>query len=418
MMLTKMRRRFIASAMAAMGAVTLVLLVAINLWNYNITTNRLDDTINSLITTGKNPYSGSSNFTLPDIFSDNSPESKYMTRYFAVVYDSDGDAVRVFSDYIATVSAQEALYYASDALSSGHTQGYYGDYRYCLKSGSSGAAVIFLNASPERQSMKTLFNVSLIVAAASLLAGFALVAAFSKKAIAPYVRNMQLQKEFITDAGHELKTPIAIIQADTDVLTLETGEGNEWVTDIQRQVARLTDLTNELMDLARLEEPRGGGNFLPFSFSDLVEETAQSFQALARSQGKGLAPSIQPRLTLVGEEKRLAQLVSLLLDNAVKYAPPGDEITLSLTRQGKALRLTVTNAAANLSREVLENMFDRFYRGDKARSSQQGGYGIGLAVAKAVVQAHRGRITAAAQSGRLVMTVVLPEAPAWGPRPG
>ena len=90
-----------------------------------------------------------------------------MTRYFAVVYDSDGHAVRVFSDYIATVSAQEALYYASDALSSGHTQGYYGDYRYCLKSGSSGAAVIFLNASPERQSMKTLFNVSLIVAAAS-----------------------------------------------------------------------------------------------------------------------------------------------------------------------------------------------------------------------------------------------------------
>lgn len=123
MMLTKMRRRFIASAMAAMGAVTLVLLVAINLWNYNITTNRLDDTNNSLITTGKNPYSGSSSFTLPDIFSDNSPESKYMTRYFAVVYDSDGDAVRVFSDYIATVSAQEALYYASDALSSGHTTG-------------------------------------------------------------------------------------------------------------------------------------------------------------------------------------------------------------------------------------------------------------------------------------------------------
>ena len=139
MMLTKMRRRFIASAMAAMGAVTLVLLVAINLWNYNITTNRLDDTINSLITTGKNPYSGSSNFTLPDIFSDNSPESKYMTRYFAVVYDSDGDAVRVFSDYIATVSAQEALYYASDALSSGHTQGYYGDYRYCLKRAENSA---------------------------------------------------------------------------------------------------------------------------------------------------------------------------------------------------------------------------------------------------------------------------------------
>ena len=190
------------------------------------------------------------------------------------------------------------------------------------------------------------------------------------------------------------------------------------MTDIQRQVARLTELTNELMDLARLEEPRSGSHFLPFSLSDLVEETALSFQALAWSQGKGLTLSIQPQLTLVGEEKRSAQLVSLLLDNAVKYAPPGDEITLSLIRQGKALRLTVTNAAPNLSQEVLENMFDRFYRGNKARSSQQGGYGIGLAVAKAVVQAHRGRISAAAQAGRLVMTVTLPETANWAPWTG
>ena len=126
-MLSKMRRRFIASAMAAMGAVTLVLLVAVNLWNYNITTDKLDETIDALVTTGQEPYSGSSNFTLPDIFGGDSPETKYMTRYFAVVYDADGDALRVFSDYIATVSAQQALYYASDVLSAGHAQGYYGD---------------------------------------------------------------------------------------------------------------------------------------------------------------------------------------------------------------------------------------------------------------------------------------------------
>ena len=152
-MLSKMRRRFIASAMAAMGAVTLVLLVAVNLGNYTITTDRLDDTIDALMTTGQEPYSGSSSFTLPDIFGSDSPETKYMTRYFAVVYDSDGDALRVFSDYIATVSAQQALYYASDALSTGHMQGYYGDYRYCVKSGAAASAVIFLNASPDRKSV-------------------------------------------------------------------------------------------------------------------------------------------------------------------------------------------------------------------------------------------------------------------------
>ena len=110
----------------------------------------------------------------------------------------------------------------------------------------------------------------------------------------------------------------------------------------------------------------------------------------------------------MGEEKSLGQLVSILLDNALKYSPPGGEITVTLARQGKSLLLTVANTAQTLSKELLENMFDRFYRGDKARSSEQGGYGIGLSIAKAVVQSHKGKISAAARGDQLVMTVVLP----------
>ena len=220
-------------------------------------------------------------------------------------------------------------------------------------------------------------------------------------------REQEKQRvDFFTSVSHELKTPIAIIQADTDVLTLETGEGNEWIDDIQHQVRRLSTLTNDLIYLSRMEEPQRQTAFLPLPFSDLVAETAQSFQAVAKSQGKTFSLRIQPTLTLVGEEKSLGQLVSILLDNALKYSPPGGEITVTLARQGKSLLLTVANTAQTLSKELLENMFDRFYRADSSRTGT--GFGLGLAIARAIVQNHRGNIICRSQEGLNRFSVTLP----------
>lgn len=404
-MLSKMRRRFIASAMAAMGAVTLVLLVAVNLWNYTITTDRLDDTIDALMTTGQEPYSGSSSFTLPDIFGSDSPETKYMTRYFAVVYDSDGDALRVFSDYIATVSAQQALYYASDALSTGHMQGYYGDYRYCVKSGAAASAVIFLNASPEQQSMKTLLTVSLMVAAASLLLGFALVAAFSKKAIAPYVRNMELQKQFITDAGHELKTPLTSISTSADVLKMENGD-NEWVDNIQKQTVRMSKLVKNLVTLSRLDEGVPLPDMTEFSLSDAAWEAAEPFTMRAKAQGKSFSQSISPGLAMKGDMAAVQQLISILLDNAFKYADENGEIRLSLYPQHKNNIIEVYNTCPPDSLGDIDRFFDRFYRADSSRK-YDGGTGIGLAIAKATAQALGGSINAETADGRSIVFKVI-----------
>lgn len=207
------------------------------------------------------------------------------------------------------------------------------------------------------------------------------------------------------------KPPLAIIQADTEVLALETGEENEWIVDIQTQIKRLSTLTNDLIYLSRMEEEQGRQQFLPLPFSELVAEAAQAFQAVAKRQNKTLSVDVQPMLTLVGEEKSLVQLVSILLDNALKYSPEGGQIALRLSRQGKHLRLSVENTAEVLSKELLENMFDRFYRGDASRNSGQGGYGIGLSIAKAVVQAHRGKLSAAAKgTDRLVITALFPSA--------
>ena len=211
----------------------------------------------------------------------------------------------------------------------------------------------------------------------------------------------------VTDAGHEIKTPITIIGADLEILRMELGK-NEWLEDIQAQATRLAELTSNLISLSRLEEEERM-EMIEFPLSDAVRETAESFQALAKTRGRGLSIQVEPMLSFVGNEKNLCQLVEILLDNALKYSSEGDTVCLTLQRQGRFIRLCVENAVESLTREMLENMFDRFYRGDRSRASNCGGYGIGLSIAQAVVAAHRGKLSAAETAqGRLAVTALLP----------
>lgn len=398
-MLKKLRRRFIAAAMAAIGAVTLVLLVAINLWNYKITTDRLDDTLDVMSLTGS--YSSGRDYTLPEIFGGHSSEEMYMTRFFAVYYDTSGNAVSIFRDYIATVSVDQAVSYTSDALSSGHERGYHGDYRYEVLSGSGGSVVIFLNALQEQQSMKTLLRVSLIVALASLLAAFALITAFSKKATAPYIKNMEMQKQFITDAGHELKTPLTSISTSADVLKMEAGE-NEWIDNIQKQASRMSKLVANLVTLSKLDEGTRAPDMAEFSLSDAAWEVSEPFDLRAMAQGKKYSRSIEDGLVMFGDMAAVQQMISILLDNAFKYSDDGGEIRLSVQKQHKNCVIEVYNTCVEGSLGDISRFFDRFYRADKARSSD-GGTGIGLSIARAVAEAHGGSISAESADGKSIV---------------
>ena len=249
--------------------------------------------------------------------------------------------------------------------------------------------------------MKTLFNVSLIVAAASLLAGFALVAAFSKKAIAPYVRNMQLQKEFITDAGHELKTPLTSISTSADVLKMENGD-NEWVDNIQKQTVRMSKLVKNLVMLSRLDEGMPLPDKSDFSLSDAAWEAAEPFEMRAKAQGKSYSQSIAPDLDMTGDMAAVQQLISILLDNAFKYSDDGGEIRLSVYAQHKNKVIEVYNTCPPDSLGDIDRFFDRFYRADKSRT-YDGGTGIGLAIARAVVQALGGSINAETADGKSIV---------------
>ena len=172
---------------------------------------------------------------------------------------------------------------------------------------------------------------------------------------------------------------------------MDIGE-NEWLHDIQNQTKRLAQLTNSLILLSRMEEQQPQTEMIEFPVSDVVEEAAAAFQALAKTQGKQLSCHVQPMLSMVGDEKAIRQLVSILLDNAIKYSDAEGRIELTLEKQKNLIRLSVFNTAQSVPRESLPHLFDRFYRTDQSRNSRTGGYGLGLSIASAVVSAHKGKI--------------------------
>ena len=252
---------------------------------------------------------------------------------------------------------------------------------------------------------RTTLLASLALAAAGLGAVLVLLLILSSRIVRPVAESYEKQKRFITDAGHELKTPMTIIGADADLLEMECGE-NQWLADIRRQTQRLTGLTNDLIYLSRMEE-QPGLQRIEFPLSDVAEEMAASFLAPARSQGKGLSIAVAPMLSFTGEEKSIRQLISILLDNALKYSPEGGELSLRLERQGRSLLLTVSNTLEQpIAREEMACFFDRFYRGDQSRN-QAGGYGLGLSIARSIVSAHRGKIRAESSGDGHTLSVVV-----------
>ena len=285
-------------------------------------------------------------------------------------------------------------------------RGVLSNYRYAKVSVRDGVRIIFLDC----RKFLTTFRAFLFSSVAVSLCGFCAVlisvVVLSKRVIRPFVESQEKQKRFITDAGHELKTPLTIIEADRSILELEYGE-NEWLTDIQLQTQRLTGLTNDLIYLSRMEEGTVRERFIEFPLSDVLEETAGSFQNLARTQGKHFKQEIEPMLHFLGDEKAIRQMISVLLENALKYSDEGGNISLKAEKRGRNIIIRVFNTAESVETENLSLLFDRFYRSDVSRNSKTGGYGIGLSIAKAVVQAHKGKISVSSEDGRSFTVVVV-----------
>lgn len=408
-MLKKMRWRFITAAMTATAVVMAVIVLVINVWNYSVVTARQDRMLQEIWNAEQGQAEISHRpvpFPGPRPPKDREPEMEEVTHFFLVETTKAGEVLRVSMDNIASVSEEQAVEYAEEVLHSRQEKGYYKHYRYWVFAAESGTLTVFLNAYQELQFMQTLLIISCLTALVSLLVILFLVILFSGRAIGPYLKNAERQKQFITDAGHELKTPLTSISTSLDILELEHGE-DEWTCNIRKQLGRITKLTADLVTLSRLDEETPVPDKQRFSLSDAVWETAEPFVPLFEARGKRYCQEIAEGLELVGDRAMIQQMISILLDNALNYSDKGGEIRLTACRKHRKQYLEVFNTCSYVDPENLDRLFDRFYRPDASRSSSRGGSGIGLSIAQAAAQSHGGRIWASSDDGKSIKFTVV-----------
>lgn len=399
-MLKGLRRKFIIVAMCSVFAVLVLLIGIINAVNYvNVVGNA--DAIVNVLKEGGGIFGKDWLLDKPL-----SPETPYETRFFTVLLNVRGEAEFANVDYIAAVSKHEAAGYAEELSAKGKTSGFYGNYRYgACGTELGGTMYIFVDCTKELTSFNSFLLASVVVGVVGFALVFALVFFFSEKVMKPVADSYAKQRRFITDASHEIKTPLTIIGADAEVLEMQDGE-NEWTASIKNEVKRLSSLTEKLVFLARMDEDGQELNAIDFSISDAVDETVRSFEAVALSRGLTLEWNVRKNLTYCGDEAMIRQMTSLLVDNAMKYSEEGGAVSVELQPAGNKLQLTVVNTA-EIKNGDLDILFERFYRSDSSRNSETGGHGIGLSVVRAIVNAHRGKISAKCEDKRVVFTVVL-----------
>ena len=407
-MIQKIKIRFIAVAMTALLVLLALIVSGMNIFNYNSIIRDADIKL-ELLSQNKGRFPE----FLPDrprpLPSNMTQETPYELRYFSVLLTSDGKLVQTDTSRIKAIDSTSAVQYATKILKTGKKYGFLENYRFISVAEDNCLRILFLDCSREVFSFRLFLISSICMALVGYLFFFFVILFFSNRITNPITESYEKQKRFITDAGHEIKTPLAIIKADVDVLEMEYGE-NEWLDGIQAQVKRLSDLTSDLVYLSRMEEAETQLQMIDFPFSDVVFETAQAFHAMAQAQEKTFRCHVEPMLSLNGNEKSIRQLVNILLDNAMKYTPKEGFITLTAQMQNHCIQLSVINTTANpIEKHQLSHIFDRFYRMDSSRSNETGGYGIGLSVAKAIVTAHNGKITASMQEcDALQITVQFP----------
>ncbi len=318
-------------------------------------------------------------------------ETPFSTRFFTVWFDPSGEVAFIDVGSISAITQETAQEYAEETYKSGRERGWLANYRYKQYPTAHGMAIVYVDGSMNRFMSNRMLLAAGAVLMVSALAIWVTVIFFSKRAVRPVAESYEKQKQFITDANHELKTPLTLIMANLDILEAEIGE-NEWLSDIRSEGARMGALVEQLVALARMDEDRASLKAQRFSLSEMVMDVASEFQILAQGCGKSMEAQIDPQIEYMGDEAAIRRGVSILLDNAVKYCDDGGEISLRLEKKKHPV-LYVANTYADVGQAEFDKLFDRFYRADKARTFT-GGFGVGLSIAKATVTKHKGEISA------------------------
>ena len=408
-MIEGIRKRFIRIALLVLSLTMVLLAAVIDAAAWADARSELTDTLDQLWTAGSDGPAGRTGKGM------GKRQARLRgavdeSRYFRALLSADGSVTLTDVTRESLHTESELTAVASEAFASGKSRGFAGSYLFAAEDRANGArAAVFLNCETKLASLRRLVLLSAAACLGGVLLAWLLVSRLSSRATRPFAENAARQKQFVTDAGHELKTPLTVVSANMDVLALETGE-NKWIESTRRQIAGMRGLVNEMVFLSRMDEEEAFPLTDEFDAAALFREAAEPFAAMAEFGGRSLTADADGPVPFRGSAAAMKRLFSVLFDNAVKYAPEGDAIAASLRAERKAVVLTCENGLAEpLPEGALEHLFDRFYRADPSRSKEKAGFGIGLPVARAVAERHGGSIRAdLTPEGRLRFTCALP----------
>ncbi|MDQ0196858.1 sensor histidine kinase [Paenibacillus wynnii] len=408
-MFTKLRNRFLIVNLATISVMMLVAFVSIYMITYQDVRRDIDMELHRL-TDSNQKFPG--NFDHPRSIEPTSPETDEdnpmdngknppdRSVFFTVQTDKDWVLIDKNSKFdidneIYELALQEAVSMNKDTgqfnLDGSH-------WTFNVQPTDAGYMFVFLDVTDQQDILTNLIYTFAFVGSVMLIALFFTSRFFANRSITPVKEAFDKQKQFIADASHELKTPLAIINTNTDVLLSNSEDTilnqSKWLYYIKSETERMTKLTNDLLYLTQMDDSKANMIFSKFNISDTVEDIILTMEAVIFEKHIQLDYDIEPHLTVLGNSEQIRQVVMILLDNAVKYANPKGSLTLSLKKQQNDVILSVTNTGEGIAAEHLTRIFDRFYRTDASRARKQGGYGLGLAIAKSIIEQHKGKIYA------------------------
>ncbi len=337
-------------------------------------------------------------------FDPESPKFQLSTFYSVAVSDK-GEILEIKNDSPTVYASDDLARMAKDIIKDGKRTGTKDNLTF-LKTDKNGyILVVFMDNTVVNESAVTLFRYTLIFGGVALVVFFFLSVFLARKIVAPLEESYQKQRQFISDAGHELKTPVSVVSANAELLSRQIGD-NQWLQNIQYENERMGLLVGQLLDLARTE------NVTPqmehIDFSRLVAGEMLPFESVAFEKGLVLNSNITNGITVEGNSTQLKQLTSILLDNAIRHSKPDSEVRLTLTKDHGITELSVINMGDEIPAEHRERIFERFYRVDTARNGEDQHYGLGLAIAKAIVDAHHGHIEVHCYNGLVEFRASIP----------
>lgn len=395
-MIYDLRKKFIRTCMLSFLLVLIIMLIAIFI-NNEIRQNRMLDMMADAISEndGSFPEHNTPEFDhlekrqpMPNFIN---AETKFTSRFFQVYFDESGEFSKADTDFISEISQETAKEYAEEVADKKRQRGWYKNYRYKKYEINGNKAIIFINGSMFRSTMGTYLFSTMSVFIIGSIAVLLLIIFISKTAVKPVAESYEKQRQFVTDANHELKTPLTLILANADIAESEIGQ-NEWISDIRSEGLRMSSLVNQLVTLSRMDEYDDKSDFQELCISDCIKDAVMDFTELAEMKGKEIVSDIAENVYICGNEIQIRQLMSILLDNAVKYCDENGSIEVILKKK-KSPILLISNTYKDVDQLQLGKLFDRFYRDDQARTAGTG-FGVGLSIAQSITEHHHGTIKA------------------------